>query len=524
VARPLHRFHKTSALLVVAFLVSLAAVSPTAAATGDLYAVTGAGGGTCTQPGSELYTLDPATAEATLVGPILDGSTPVVHVTGIAIHPTTGQMYAVAGAPGPSCFGGVSTLYAVDKATGAATVVGSFESLVDAQIPDITFDPFGNLYGWNEFDDDLIRIDITNGTYTTVGECDCGTAQTGLAVNSAGAMYMKSGSELNRMSHAAGTIVDSLSLSANPHNILAFSPTDVLFTGTRGDPGPSAFTLSTIDLATGTLTTIGTNAIERISAIEFDRGVVTPPPVADLSLTKAVDDATPEVGQAVTFTIIVSNAGPVQATGVHVSDALPAGYTYVDDTASQGTYDSATGDWDVGTLADAASATLTIEATAVSTSFEYTNVAEVSAVSQFDLDSFPGDADPDQDDIGTQVTTPFDPDLDGSVSVDVKGQSRASAKNKSFTVTIANVGASTFTVTNTDLQVTVASPVDTDGVECRSFSAAIEPGGSIRARCSAALNQLGAAPGDPITYQATLTFVLDVNEANNTDSLTVTAR
>jgi len=53
------------------------------------------------------------------------------------------------------------------------------------------------------------------------------------------------------------------------------------------------------------------------------------PQRADLSLTKSVSDPTPNVGDTVTFTIAVDNAGPDAATNVAVEDVLPAGYSYV---------------------------------------------------------------------------------------------------------------------------------------------------------------------------------------------------
>ena len=47
--------------------------------------------------------------------------------------------------------------------------------------------------------------------------------------------------------------------------------------------------------------------------------------IADLSLQKDVNNATPNVGDTVTFTINVSNAGPDTATNVGISDVVPAG-------------------------------------------------------------------------------------------------------------------------------------------------------------------------------------------------------
>ena len=84
-------------------------------------------------------------------------------------------------------------------------------------------------------------------------------------------------------------------------------------------------------------------------------------PAADIAVTKTVDNATPAVGTTVTFTVRATNRGPTGATGVVVTDALPAGLTLVSATPSQGTYTAPA--WTVGALAADASATLVIVAT-----------------------------------------------------------------------------------------------------------------------------------------------------------------
>ncbi len=56
------------------------------------------------------------------------------------------------------------------------------------------------------------------------------------------------------------------------------------------------------------------------------------PNAADLSLTKTVDDSTPDLNSNVSYTVAVTNHGPNATTGVAVHDALPAGMTYVSST------------------------------------------------------------------------------------------------------------------------------------------------------------------------------------------------
>ena len=107
------------------------------------------------------------------------------------------------------------------------------------------------------------------------------------------------------------------------------------------------------------------------------------PQVADLSVSKMVSNATPNVGDTITFTVTLSDQGPDAATNVKLSDLLPAGLTFVGATPSQGTYNSATGIWDVGTLANGAQTVLTIGATVVSPGTQ-TNTAAISHADQFD--------------------------------------------------------------------------------------------------------------------------------------------
>ena len=83
---------------------------------------------------------------------------------------------------------------------------------------------------------------------------------------------------------------------------------------------------------------------------------------ADVAVAKAISDPTPAVGAQVTFTVTVTNRGPSPATGVVVSDVLPAALNFASATPSQGSYDPGSGAWTVGDLAATQSATLTLTA------------------------------------------------------------------------------------------------------------------------------------------------------------------
>ena len=132
---------------------------------------------------------------------------------------------------------------------------------------------------------------------------------------------------------------------------------------------------------------------------DSDPSAVTVEEMADLSLTKIVDNNTPLFGSNVTFTIVVTNSGPNDATNVSVSDVLPSGFTYVS-AVPDANYDELTGIWSIGTIqapTDPNTATLTITAT-VNISGNYVNAAEVITSDQFDPDSIVDNNDPSEDD------------------------------------------------------------------------------------------------------------------------------
>ena len=104
---------------------------------------------------------------------------------------------------------------------------------------------------------------------------------------------------------------------------------------------------------------------------------------ADVAISKSVSPAAVLVGQPTTFTVVVTNQGPARVTGLVVQDLLPAGLSLVSASPSQGSYADATGAWTIGTLLNAQSATLTLEAT-VTVAGAITNRALVVARDQPD--------------------------------------------------------------------------------------------------------------------------------------------
>jgi uncharacterized repeat protein (TIGR01451 family) len=174
---------------------------------------------------------------------------------------------------------------------------------------------------------------------------------------------------------------------------------------------------------------------------DFATITIDAPAAADLSVTKIASSTTPNLGTNVTFTVTVNNAGPDQATGVVVTDLLPAGLAFVSSTPSQGSYVSSTGVWTVGSINNGSNATLTIVARVNSTA-ALDNVAQVTASGVFDPDSTPND---NTGDDRASVT------IDAPAAADLRLAKTASAalvnvgQNVTFRLTLTNDGPDTAT-------------------------------------------------------------------------------
>lgn len=138
--------------------------------------------------------------------------------------------------------------------------------------------------------------------------------------------------------------------------------------------------------------------VHNVFAREWGSGGSPSPTGADLSLTLTASNTSPTVGQNVAYTVTVANAGPDAATGVKVGGNGPWwGSNLVSATPSQGSHDSVTGLWTVGTIPVGATAIL--EAV-VNTSTAGTNTyyATVNTSDQPDPDSTPGNYNTAEDD------------------------------------------------------------------------------------------------------------------------------
>ena len=174
--------------------------------------------------------------------------------------------------------------------------------------------------------------------------------------------------------------------------------------------------------------------------LEDDRDVVgVSPRAADLDLGMVVGSPTVDLGDAVTFTLTLTNDGPDAATSVAVTDELPAGLTFVSAVAGAGTsYDPLTGVWSVPSLASGSSISLALTVVVASTG-PLANVAAVSDVDQLDPDSTPGPPSPSEDDTASETVTGRAADVGIAKTAPA---SVAAVQLVTYTITVTNAGPS----------------------------------------------------------------------------------
>ena len=154
-----------------------------------------------------------------------------------------------------------------------------------------------------------------------------------------------------------------------------------------------------------------------------NQSCITAAPLAviDLELTKEADILKPIAETNVEFMITLSNKGPSRGTGVVVKDLLPSGFKFLSATTTIGNYDAVTGIWNVGNIDINAIETLKVTAYVLPAG-DFTNVAEVIAANETDIDSTPGNnklQEDDQDAVTLEPTVPlnipegFTPNGDG---------------------------------------------------------------------------------------------------------------
>lgn len=388
------------------------------------YLVADAGGG---NGGNDLFTsIDTADFDAATNETNYGTGTGTSSIEAIAFNSATGVVYAADGGQLGTLSTSTGLFQPLPQAIGTGS--GSAGNITFSSVDGLTYDATtGTLYGSHarSGNDLLIQIDMTTGAhvpnafglnvdYVQIQSIFGNTIVDDIAVDpTSGIMYAStnSGGSTDRLV----TVNKNTGASSNVALItvpdiegLGTDPSGQLW-GTSGSQG----ILYEINKSTG----VGSNGrpIDNGSDYEaVDCYATSPSVTADLGLSKTVDDATPQEGGTVAYTVTITNFGPGPATVVQVMDQLPPGTTFVSASLSQGTYDSATGDWYVGNIGAGSSASMVLQADvdAGTGGSTITNTASVEFLSQSDPNASNDSASVDINPVGTPVI-----DIVKSVSV-----------------------------------------------------------------------------------------------------------
>jgi uncharacterized repeat protein (TIGR01451 family) len=155
----------------------------------------------------------------------------------------------------------------------------------------------------------------------------------------------------------------------------------------------------------------------------------------DLQIEKSVSDRRPDVDDRITYTLEVTNNGPVDPdTGVVVTDPLPAEVEYVSDDCERGTTngnDPAPWTWEIGELGDDETVTCEITVDVIDSGTDIPNTATVRG-NNFDRN-------PDNNEDTVDITIPpLDYDLE--IVKDVAPTQVLVGDQVTYTMSVINLG------------------------------------------------------------------------------------
>ena len=239
---------------------------------------------------------------------------------------------------------------------------------------------------------------------------------------------------------------------------------------------------------------------------------------SNLGVTKSVFPTSVSPGGFVSYNIQVTNNGPDDANNVIVTDPTPAGLTFAGGgPPSQGTFDSVTGIWSVGTLTPGQSAfmgnTYTVGA-AVADGTVITNTATATSDS---VDPTPAN------DSASSTVTVVVPDTDIALTKSIDNASPSPGDTVVFTIGMTSSGPDT-----TDINIRDVLPTELDFVSVNAslgfanefngevfwsmFGVAAGSSGNLTVTMQV---PAGATPGTPFTNTATLNAPGSDNDNSN---------
>ncbi|HNW86284.1 MAG TPA: SdrD B-like domain-containing protein [Candidatus Limiplasma sp.] len=303
--------------------------------------------------------------------------------------------------------------------------------------------PIGATYVFTETGSNLANYTVTvskNGAAATQSSTVSGTVSAGEAVAFTNQEKANGALTITKvLKNESGVVVNDT--SSFPITVTGPSyPSGTAFTLVNGTPlvlqnliyGAYSVTESNADAYTVTISGPATLSVGGAT------GTITvtneKKPTAALSIKKTTLLTDARAGEDIPYTIVVTNSGLGAATGVKVTETLPANATYKSSNTANGSYDPATNVWNIGNIAPGSSATLNLVLTVAATAVDGDIVHNAAAITE--------EGGTPQTGISYMVDTPV---KNPSLTID-----------KSTTQTVTRAGADipyTVTVTNTGLGV-----------------------------------------------------------------------
>ena len=390
----------------------------------------------------------------------------------------SGDLFGTATAGGgstASCALGCGTVFelANDSGSYVPSLLYSFTGAPDAELPDsgLISDAQGNLYGaagggtstacFSSACGAVFKLHPNGGgsysesvVYSFTNSPD-GADPEYLIIDVSGDIYgVTSAGGASTTGTGAGTVFD-----LHPNADGSYSETVLYsFMGSPDGSVPAAgLVMDASDNIYGTTGSGGTSTVCSVSGcgtvFEISSGT---PASADLAISASASPNPAPVSSTLTYTLTVTNNGPSGATGVTLTDTLPAGATFQSATGGPGvTCTNASGivTCSIGSLASQATATVTLTLTTPATAGSPSNTATVSG----------NQTDPNPS--NNTATTVVNVTLPVNLSVVKTAPSVvAIGGNLTYTVTVTNSSAAN-TATNT----TVTDPLP-PGVNFQSYS------------------------------------------------------
>ncbi|MEE0939953.1 CARDB domain-containing protein, partial [Methanobrevibacter sp.] len=196
-------------------------------------------------------------------------------------------------------------------------------------------------------------------------------------------------------------------------------------------------------ITNGTFDNVAHTNCSEEDTVKNTTSTVNVAPVVNLTVVKSADVSVVDVNGEVVFTVNVTNNGPSNATGVRITDVVPAGFEFVGSNATG--YDSATGLLTVPLIEAGESYVFAITLKAV-TNGTLTNVVNVTSNENATVK-------------GGNVSVKVIPVVNLTVVKMVNTDDALVGDNVTFTIIVTNNGPSSAT------NITVRDILDTDGFE-----------------------------------------------------------